>query len=426
MSRLVICGGQVVDPANSIDDQRDVYVADGKIVSLGAPPPGFVADQVIDAQRLVVCPGLVDLRARPREPGQEHKGTIVSECAAAVAGGVTTLCCPPDTDPVNDTPAVTDLILHRASEAGAARIVTLGALTLGLKGAQLAEMSALQRAGCVGVSNAQRPVVDTQVLRRAFEYAASLGLRVFIHAEEAGLAKGCVNESAISARLGLTGVPDIAETIAVSRDLLLIQHTGVSAHFCGLSTARAVQMIARAQYDGLPVSADVAVHHLHLTEMDVSDFNTQCHVRPPLRTPRDRDALRSSVQRGSLAAVCSDHQPHDPDAKAVPYAESEPGISGIETLLPLLLRVQIELKMTLSDAIARVTAGPARVLGIDAGTLSIGRRADLCIFDPNENWTVRPEQLRSGGRNTPFAGWELKGKVKWTLVDGRIVFGEKR
>lgn len=425
MNRIVICGGRVIDPANSIDDHRDIYVADGKIVALGTAPAGFIADQVIDAQRMVVCPGLVDLRARPREPGHEHKGTIASECAAAVAGGVTTFCCPPDTDPVNDTPAVTDLILHRATEAGTARIVTLGALTRGLNGTQLAEMSALQRAGCVGISNAQRPVADSQVLRRAFEYAASIGLRVFIHAEDTSLSKGCVNESAISARLGLTGVPDIAETIAVGRDLLLIQHTGVSAHFCGLSTARAVQMIARAQYDGLPVTADVAVHHLHLTEMDVADFNTQCHVRPPLRTMRDRDALRSSVQRGSLAAVCSDHQPHDPDAKAMPFAETETGISGIETMLPLLLRLQAELKMTLGDALARVTSGPAQVLGIEAGTLGVGRPADVCVFDPNGTWMVRPEQLHSRGRNTPFAGWELKGKVKWTLVGGRMVFGEK-
>jgi dihydroorotase len=425
MSRVVICGGHVVDPANGIDETRDVYIADGRIVAVGAAPGGFEADQVIDAQHLVVCPGLVDLRARPREPGQEYKGTIASECAAAVAGGVTTLCCPPDTDPVNDTPAVTDLILHRANEAGTARIVTLGALTLGLRGTQLAEMSALQRAGCVGVSNAQHAVADSQVLRRAFEYAASLGLRVFIHAEDDSLAKGCVNESAVSARLGLTGVPEIAETVAVGRDLLLIQHTGVSAHFCGLSTARAVQMIARAQYDGLPVTADVAVHHLHLTEMDVTDFNTQCHVRPPLRTTRDRDALRSSVQRGTLGAVCSDHQPHDPDAKEVPFAESEPGVSGIETLLPLLLRVQTELRMTLGDVLARVTSGPAQILGIEAGTLGVGRPADVCVFDPNETWLVRPEQLRSRGRNTPFGGWEMRGRVKWTLAGGKVVYGRQ-
>jgi dihydroorotase len=425
MMRIVIAGGHVIDPANGIDEVRDIYIADGTIVALGAAPAGFEADQVIDAQRLAVCPGLVDLRARPREPGLEHKGTIASECAAAVAGGVTTLCCPPDTDPVNDTPAVTDLIQHRASEAGTARIVTLGALTRGLGGAQLAELRALQRAGCVGVGNAQRALADSRVQRRAFEYAASLGLRVFIHAEDASLATGCVNESAVSARLGLTGVPEIAETIAVSRDLLLIQHTGVAAHFCGLSTARAVQMIARAQYDGLPVTADVAVHHLHLTEMDVTDFNTLCHVRPPLRTMRDRDALRSSVQRGTLGAVCSDHQPHDPDAKDVPFAESEPGISGIETLLPLVLRAQTELHMTLGDALARITAGPAQILGIDAGTLGVGRRADVCIFDPNETWLVRPEQMVSRGRNTPFAGWEMRGRVKWTLVGGKVVFGRQ-
>ncbi len=424
MKRIVIAGGHVVDPANSTDEVRDVFVSDGKILAIGSAPAGFEADLVIDAQRLVVCPGLIDLRVRPREPGQEHKGTIASECAAAVSGGITTLCCPPDTDPINDTPAVTDLILHRANEAGTARIVTLGAMTRELRGEKLAEMGALQRAGCVGVSNAQRPIADLTVLRRAFEYAASLGLRVFIHAEDPALAKGCINESAVSARLGLTGVPEIAETIAVSRDLLLIQHTGVSAHFCGLSTARAVQMVARAQYDGLPVTADVAVHHLHLTEMDAADFNTQCHVRPPLRTTRDRDALRSSVQRGTLAAVCSDHQPHDPDAKEVPFSESEPGISGVETLLPLLLRVQTDLRMTLRDALARVTSGPAQILGLSSGTLGVGRDADICIFDPNESWMLDPNQLKSRGRNTPFSGWEMRGRVRWTLVGGKVVYGK--
>lgn len=420
--RIQIRGGHVIDPANSIDRVCDVWIADGVVVAVGEAPAAFTADRVFEARGKVVCPGLVDLRARPREPGHEHKGTIASECAAAVAGGVTTLCCPPDSDPVNDTPAVTDLIRHRAQSAGTARIVTLGALTRGLNGQQLAEMGALQQVGCVGVSNGQRAIADTQVLRRAFEYAASLNLCVFIHAEDPFLGNGCVNESAVSARTGLTGVPDIAETIAVGRDLQLIQHTGVRAHFCGISTARSVQLIARAKYDGLPVTADVAVHHLHLTDMDAADFNGNCHVRPPFRDGRDRDALRSSVQRGTIAAICSDHQPHDPDAKEAPFADTEPGISGIETLLPLALRAAADMNMTLSDILAALTHRPAQILGIDAGTLSTGRAADVCIFDPEDTWLLEPGQLVSRGKNTPFGGWEMKGRVTHTLVGGRVVY----
>ena len=422
MKRIHIRGARVIDPANQIDQLGDVWIADGRIAGVIHAPAGFNAEHVIDGAGLVVCPGLVDLRARPREPGHEHKGTIASECAAAVAGGVTTLCCPPDTDPVIDNPAVADLIHHRAGLAGKARVVTLGALTQRLKGMQLSEMHALKQAGCVGVSNALNAISDTQVMRRALEYAASLDLTVFLHSEDPWLSGGVMHESPVSARLGLTGIPETAETIAVGRDLLLIQQTGARAHFGNLSTARAVQMVARVQYDGLPVSADVTAHHLHLTDMDVGDFNANCHVRPPLRGARDRAGLITGIQRGTLAAICSDHQPHDADAKLAPFAETEPGISAIETLLPLSLRAGEEAGMKLSDLITRVTHGPAKILGIGAGTLHVGVPADVCIFDPKEYWTVNESQLVSQGRNTPFTGWELQGRVRYTLVGGMVVF----
>ncbi len=422
MKRIHIRGARVIDPANQIDQLGDVWIADGRIVGVLHMPVGFAADDIIDATALVVCPGLVDLRARPREPGHEHKATLGSECAAAVAGGVTTLCCPPDTDPVIDNPAVADLIHHRAGLAGKARVVTLGALTQGLHGTQLSEMHALKQAGCVGVSNALNAITDTQVMRRAMEYAASLDLTVFLHSEDPSLGGGVMHESPVSARLGLTGIPETAETIAVGRDLLLIQQTGVRAHFGNLSTMRAVQMVARVIYDGVPISADVTAHHLHLTDMDVGDFNANCHVRPPLRSARDRAGLITGLQRGTLAAICSDHQPHDADAKLAPFAETEPGISSIETLLPLSLRAGEEAGMKLSDLIARVTCGPARILGIGAGTLTVGAAADVCIFDPHAFWTVDETQLVSQGRNTPFTGWELQGQVRYTLVGGRIVF----
>lgn len=420
--RLHIRNARVIDPAQRVDQIGDVWIADGKIAGVLHAPAGFKADRVIDATGLVLCPGLVDLRARLREPGQEHKGTIASECAAAVAGGITTLCCPPDTDPIVDNPAVVDLIHHRAGLAAKSRVVTLGALTQSLNGAQLSEMNALKQAGCVGVSNALKPVADAQVMRRAMEYAASLDLTVFLHCEEPSLSGGVMHESPVSVRLGLTGIPEIAETIVVGRDLLLIQQSGVRAHFANLSTARAVQMVARAQHDGLPVTADVTAHHLHLTDMDLSDFNANCHVRPPLRGARDREGIINGLQRGTLAAICSDHQPHDVDAKLAPFADTEAGISALETLLPLALRAGEEAGLALPDILAKLTQAPAKILGIDAGTLGVGANADLCIFDATEYWTIDPGLLVSRGHNTPFSGWELKGRVRYTLVGGKIVF----
>jgi dihydroorotase len=295
-------------------------------------------------------------------------------------------------------------------------------LTQALQGERLSEMAALKRAGCVGVSNAARPISDTQVLRRAFEYAASLDLTVFVHPEERWLSGGCAHEGAVSARLGLTGIPETAETIALSRDLLLVQQTGVRAHFCGLSTAHAVRLLVGARGDGLAVTADVAAHQLHLTEMDVADFNANCHVRPPLRGARDREALLAGLKNASIAAVCSDHQPHDADAKLAPFAETEPGISAVETLLPLTLRAGEEAGMNLLDVVAVLTRTPARILGLDAGTLGVGRAADVCVFDPAAEWLLREADLVSRGKNTPFIGWELKGRVRWTLLRGEVVY----
>ena len=287
MKRVHIHGGHLVDPANGIDAPQDLFIAEGRVVAVGEAPAGFAADHRIDARGLTVVPGLVDLQARLREPGQEHKATIASECAAAAAGGITTLCVPPDTEPVIDTPAVVELIHQRAETTARARIVPLGALTRGLEGQQLSEMAELQRVGCVGMSNARRPVSNTLVLRRALEYAASHDITVFLQPCDAHLAsEGCAHEGSISARLGLPGIPASAETVAVAQILMLIEQTGTRVHFGQLSTARAASMIARARYDGLPISADVAAHHLHLTDMDIGYFNSNCHVEPPLRSAR--------------------------------------------------------------------------------------------------------------------------------------------
>jgi len=422
-TRILISNGRVIDPANHTDAVRDVYIADGKVIALGDAPQGFEADLKIDASHQIVCPGLIDISARLREPGQEQKATIATESLAAASAGITTLCCPPDTNPVIDTPAVTEFIRLRAEAAGSARIVTLGALTRSLGGEQLSEMAALQRAGCVGVSNALKPVLNPLILRRALEYAATFNLTVFLYPNDHWLANnGCAHEGRVATRMGLPGIPEAAETAAVAHDLALIEQTGVRAHFCRLTTGRAARMVARAQYDGAPVTADVAIPYLYLSEVDISDFDSQCHLIPPLRTVEDRQQLRDALQQGTISAICSDHQPHEPDAKLGPFPATEPGISGLDTLLPLGLRLVEEHAIELVDLIHRLTTGPARILGLPLGTLSIESTADICIFDPTASWQLDSSTIRSNGHNTPFLGWEMKGRVTHTLLAGKLVY----
>lgn len=426
MTRLHIRGGRLIDPANNVDQEADLFIADGKIVGVRAAPGNFTADRTIDATGQVVCPGLVDMSAHLREPGQGHKATIASEAQAAARGGITTLCQSPMTRPVIDSPAVAELIRQKAEATRLIRVVTLGALTQGLEGQQLAAMAALKEAGCVGVSNGWNAVANPLILRRAMEYAATYDLTVFLHPEDGALRNGgCAHEGAVSVRLGLPGIPQAAETVAVARDIALVEQTGVRAHFCRLSTARALQMVARAQFDSAPVSADVAIHQLHLSEMDIADFNAQCHVRPPLRTLRDLEGLRQGVLKGTIGAICSDHQPHDQDAKLKPFSDTEPGISGLETLLPLTLRLVNDGVFSLNSGIARLTSGPTRILGIDGGHLAVGARADVCVFDPQAEWNIDAGQFASRGRNTPFHGWNLTGQVTHTVFNGRVVYCKK-
>lgn len=421
---LVIIGGYLIDPANGVDGKKDLYIdAGGFVAGVGKAPPGFKAKRTIEAHGKIVCPGLVDLRARLREPGLEYKATIESEVRAAVTAGITTLCCPPDTHPVVDTPAMAQMIQSRAWRFGMTFIHPLGALTQGLEGKRLTDMEALDEAGCVGFTNALAPVTDTLVMRRAMEYAATLDLTVFLHAEDPWLRNsGCVHEGEVGTRLGLPGIPEAAETVGVARDLALIEQTGCRAHFCNLSSSRAVAMVAEAKHQGLPVSADVAVHHLHLTEHDIGDFNTLCHVRPPLRGVNDRKGLRKALKSGVISAICSDHQPHEPDAKLAPFAQSEPGISALETLLPLTLKLVDDKLLTLPEAIALLTHKPAEIIGVETGQLGIGSTADICIFDPEATWVLTEDKLVSRGHNTPFLGWEFRGRVTQTLVGGKLVF----
>ena len=385
--RLTIEKGRILDPASKSDSKKDLFIDGGKIVSIEKKPDGFESDFQIDAKDKIILPGLVDLCARLREPGYAYKATFQSECKAANSNGITSICCPPDTNPVVDTTAVVDLIHQRTRDTNRTNVYPLAAMTLGLKGEHLAEMDTLKQAGCIAVSNGLAPIENTEVLRRAFEYAHSCGLTVFFFAEDYSLKnKGVVHEGPISTRLGLSGISETTETVALSRALLLIEQTQVKVHFCRISSARSVSMIAAAQRQGLPVSADVAICNLHLTEMDIADYDSDCHLQPPLRNERDRKGLIDGINDGVIAAVCSDHQPHDADAKLAPFGETEAGISALETLLPLALRLTEDL--SLSDVINRLTAQPAKILGIDAGTLSVGEKADICIYNPNTSWIM--------------------------------------
>jgi dihydroorotase len=422
--RVAIRSGRLIDPANDVDAIQDLFIADQHVVAVGREPESFRAEQDIRADGMIVCPGLIDLCARLREPGQEHKATIASESYAAASAGITTLVCPPDTDPVIDETAVVELIYRRAEAAGFARVLTLGALTRGLLGEQLAEMAALKDAGCVGVSNALRPMVNTLVLRRGMEYAATYDLTVFLNPVDPWLSNGgCAHEGMVAAWLGLPGIPVAAETSVVARDLALIEETGVRAHFSQLSSARAVEMVSQAQARGLPITADVSAHQLHLTEMDIGRFDSMTHVLPPLRSQHDRDGLRAGLSSGVITAICSDHQPHEADAKQLPFSDTEPGISGLDTLLALSLRLAEQDLLPLRTVIERLTAGPARILGLDKlGHLGPGAIADLCIFDPCQPWFLQSVNLKSLGHNTPFLGGEFRGKVTRTLLAGRLVY----
>ena len=421
--RISIENGRLFDPTNKLDAKQDLFIADGKIAGLKKKPDGFKSDLQIDAKNKLVLPGIIDLCARLREPGQTHKGTFQSELLAANSSGITSVCCPPDTLPVIDTTAVVELIHQRTRDTHRANVFPLGALTQGLHGEHLAEMFTLKQTGCIGVSNALAPIENTEVLRRAFEYAQSCDLTVYIFSEDFALKNnGVVHEGALSTRLGLPAIPETAETIALSKALLLIEQTNVRAHFCRLSSARSVKMIKDAKKQGLPVTADVAICNLHLTEMDIADYNSDCHLLPPLRNERDRKGLIKGLSDGIISAVCSDHQPHDTDAKAAPFSLTEPGASTIELLLPLMLHLVNRKELTLETAITSLTSRPAEILGIDKGTLGIDKAADICIVDLDKSINVEKNNLLSAGKNSPFKGWELQGVVTHTFLNGEIVF----
>lgn len=421
--KIHIKNGHVIDPKNNIDSKQDVFVAAGKILSIGQAPDGFIANQTIDANNLIICPGLVDLSARLREPGEEYKARLASELQAAIAGGVTSLACPPDTDPVLDEPGLVEMLKHRAKQHGLAHVYPLGAVTRQLQGKALSEMSELYAAGCVGFSQANQAITDTQVLWRAMEYAATFGFTLFLHAEEPFLAaKGVAHDGEVATRLGLKGIPSAAEALALATILRIAQETGAKVHISRLSTAEGVNMIRSAKAQGLKVSCDVSANHLHLTEHDIAYFDSNCHLKPPLRTQRDKDALTAGLKDGTIDAICSDHTPVDDDAKMAPFAEAEIGATGLELLLPLTIKWAQQENIPLTQALRLITDTPARVLGVPAGNLTLNSDADICLFDANEYWKIEAARLKSQGKNTPFNGLELPGKNKYTLVRGQIAY----
>ncbi|MEM6405994.1 MAG: dihydroorotase [Pseudomonadota bacterium] len=420
---ISILHGRVIDPASGLDACSDMHIVAGQVVAIGAAPDDFQADLCLDAQHQVVCPGLVDLATSLREPGFTKKGTLDSETAAAAKGGITTLVCTPDTNPVIDTPAVIELIQRKARQAGQARVLISAALTRGLDGRQLADMVALQRAGAVAFSQAGRPFADASVQHHALAYAGTFDLPVLLSPQDPALqADGCAHAGATATQLGLPGIPTVAETVALARDLALAADTGTRIHCRGLSAADSLPLLQMARQRRQAVSTDVAIHQLHLTDWDLADFDARCHVSPPLRTLRDRDALRQAVADGLIPVISSDHQPHDQDAKTAPFPATAPGISGLETLLALTLRLVQEQVLSLPEALARITCNPADALGLPYGRLAIGQAADVCIFDPDVHWTLRADQMCSRGHNTPFDGWDFIGQVTHTICEGRLVY----
>ena len=421
--KIEIRNGRVIDPAQGIDAKQSMFIAAGRVVGFGAPPDGWHANRVIDASGLTVVPGLVDLSVRLREPGFEYKATLVSEMLAAVAGGVTTLACPPDTDPVLDEPGLVEMLKWRAKSLNGAHVHPIGALTKGLEGEKLAEMGELAEAGCIGFSHGDAPLPNNLVLYRSMQYAATFGYTVWLRPQDAFLARdGVAHDGEVATRLGLPAIPAAAETIAIATITQLMEATGARVHLCRLSSKGGVAQVRAAKKARLPLTCDAAIHHLHLSDVDIGYFDSNCRLVPPLRSTRDRDALRGAVADGTIDAVCSDHSPVDDDAKQVPFGEAEPGATGVELLLPLALKLALEDRQKLSDALRRLTTAPASVLSIDAGHLRVGSAADVCVFDASAFWRVERAALKSQGKNTPFLGLEVPGKVRYTLVNGQVVY----
>lgn len=429
--RILIQGGHVIDPGR-LNAPADILIDGGTIVAVGhdlaqhatndhggsSPPP-----EIIDATGLLVLPGFIDLHTHLREPGLEYKETIQTGTASAVAGGFTSICCMPNTQPVNDNQAVTQFILEQSRAAGNGRVYPVGAITKGSEGKELAEIGELKRAGCIAISDDGRPVMNSLVMRRALEYAQAFDMPVVDHCEDLYLSEdGSMHEGVISTELGLAGIPTSAEEILVARDISLAGLTGGRIHIAHISTAGAVRMVREAKHRGLRVTAEVTPHHWCLTDEAVRGFNTQAKMNPPLRTRKDVEALKEGLKDGTIDAIATDHAPHASQEKQLEFSEAPFGVVGLETAFPLTLGLVEEGVLSLETAVAKLTTEPARVFGLAKGTLAPGADADVVVANPQALWEVDPVRFRSKSRNSPFAGWHVRGQIVLTLVGGTIVF----
>ncbi|MCB2226423.1 MAG: dihydroorotase [Desulfarculaceae bacterium] len=423
---ILLKGGRLLCPASGLDKKGDLLLAKGRVEAVGSKIDPPKSAKVIDCSGKVVAPGFIDLHVHLREPGQEYKETIASGTAAAAAGGFTAVCCMPNTDPVNDSAAVTEQILERAAKAGSARVYPVGAITPGLAGKALTQMAELKDAGCVAVSDDGHPVSDSRLLRRAMEYASGFDIPVVCHSEEKSLsAGGAMHEGPTSTRLGLPGIPAQAEVIAVERDLALAGLTGARVHICHISCAGSVEALRRAKEAGWAVSGETAPHYLALCDEDVGEYDTHRKMNPPLRSAADREAVRRGLAEGIIDAVATDHAPHSVLEKELEFGLAAFGVTGLETALGIILELVNEGLMSLSQAIERLTASPARILGLPGGSLAKGGPADVCVFDPAAPWVVEPEAMLSMSKNTAFAGRTLPGRAVLTIRGGKVTHQAK-
>ena len=420
---ILIRGGQVIDPGR-LNAVADVLIENGKIAAVGRNLTAPRGATIVDAQSRLVLPGFVDLHVHLREPGFEYKETIQSGAAAAVAGGFTTVCCMPNTNPVNDNQAITEFILDRAREAGLANVFPIGAITKGSEGKELAEIGDLRRAGCVAISDDGRPVMNSLVMRRAMEYALAFNVPVVDHCEDLHLAEGgCMNEGLVSTELGLPGIPAAAEDVMVARNVALAELTGARLHLAHISTEGSVRIVRSAKSRGINVTAEACPHHFTITEEVVRGYNTDAKMNPPLRTWKDVQAIKEGLRDGTIDAIATDHAPHATQEKQQGFSDAPFGIVGLETAWPLTLALVEEGVLSLESAVEKLSSAPAKAFGLSKGTLAVGADADVVVADPQESWEVDPAKFRSKSRNTPFTGWKVKGRIKTTIVGGRVVFG---
>ncbi|MEM7008199.1 MAG: dihydroorotase [Thermodesulfobacteriota bacterium] len=423
---ILIKGGRIIDPSQKMDEKANILIENGKVKSFPKTTKKLEQDKkvkVINAKGKVVSPGFVDIHVHLREPGFEHKETISSGCKSAAAGGFTTIVCMPNTNPINDNASVTEYIMLKARTEGIVNVFPIGAITKGEKGESLAQIGEMYEAGCVGVSDDGVPVMNSKVLRHAMEYVQAFDIPVISHAEDINLSgAGVMNEGEVSTQLGLAGIPCASEDIIVSRDITVAELTGARLHICHVSSAGSVRLIKAAKKRGVKVTAEATPHHFTLTDEAVNQYNTNAKMNPPLRTEKDRLAVIQGLKDDTLDAIATDHAPHSEDEKKVEFDLAPFGIIGLETCLPLSLKLVEDKVLSLNKMISKMTNIPSDILKLGKGTLAVGSAADVVIFDPDKEITVDTDMIHSKSTNSPFIGWNLKGKVEHTLVNGKVVF----